>query len=424
MNIHNKSTFSLSDWLAWQASLHPKDIALGLERVKEVAARLFPFELPMMIITVAGTNGKGSTVAFLESILLANDYQVGSYTSPHLQCYNERVRVNGNIVNDEMLCQAFLAIEEARGDILLTYFEFSTLAAVYIFMQQHVQIAILEVGLGGRLDAVNCFSAAYSLITNIALDHQDWLGDNREAIGLEKAGIMRDKRPTVYAEEQIPNSILHYAQQCHVPLYRWKKDYNIMISNESWEWQYLHSNGQRYSHLPFPQLKGAFQIRNAAAAIMLLEITELTISAEAIKHGIKTATLMGRYQKIAEQPDVILDVAHNPHAAKYLVELLQQEHKYNYVILGMLQDKDIHGVINELNKITNQYACINLPSKRSIDAKKLASIIQQINSHKSVTVYNALLDAYTQIKEKATIKDRIIIIGSFFTVAEALSYIR
>ena len=312
----NSPPSTLADWLAYLEELHPQAIALGLERVLRVARNLgiatgFP------IITVGGTNGKGSCCAMLEAILRQAGYRTGCYTSPHLVRYNERVRIDSLEVADDVLCRAFEKIEGARNDITLTYFEFGTLAAMLAFIEAGVDVAILEVGLGGRLDAVNIFDADCALIASVDLDHQDYLGDTREAIGFEKAGILRSGRPAVCADAEPPDSLVNHAREIGADLMVIDRDFGFVA--EPQQWRYWGPGGKRHG-LPHPALRGAFQLGNAAGCVTALDSlrARLPVTAQDLRSGLLHAEVAGRFQVLPGRPMVILDVAHNPHAARAL----------------------------------------------------------------------------------------------------------
>ncbi len=317
---------SLDAWLDWQATLNPAEIDLGLDRIADVLRRMGlenQFESPLII--VAGTNGKGSTVSLLESMASAAGLNVCCYTSPHINAYNERIKINGENIDDDSLCQAFDRIDQARGEIALTYFEFGTLAAIDLFMRAKSDLVIMEIGLGGRLDAVNVMEPDVSVITSIAIDHTDWLGDNREDIGREKAGIMRKGKPTICGETDAPESLLETAQQKSATFFQLGQQYKTELS-ASGDWA-LQSPDGALQNLPAPALKGVFQIGNAATAIVALQAlnSSINISPDQIRQGLLNASLTGRFEKLYDQPLVITDVAHNPHAVASLVAQLQSE---------------------------------------------------------------------------------------------------
>lgn len=409
----------LEDWLAHLERLHPKTIALGLDRVRAVQAKLNLYPaFPLMI--VGGTNGKGSTCAFLEATLLAAGYRVGCYTSPHLIRYNERVRIAGRMLDDTVLCDGFAAVEAARGDIALTYFEFGTLAAVWSFAQAQLDVAILEVGLGGRLDAVNVFDPEVAIVTAVDLDHQDYLGETREQIGFEKAGIFRAHKPAICADPDPPASLLQFASDCGAQLLRIGHDFGVQRETESWT--FWGPNGAR-SALPFPTMRGAHQLLNAAAAIAGLDCLRerLPVSQAHLRGGLLSARLPGRFQVLPGKPLVILDVAHNPQAARILADNLcaQSVAGKTYAVFGMLQDKDIAGVIAALKDQIDGWVVGSLSGARGASAALLAGLLEE-NGQQVLHLAPDIAQAYSFACREAGEDDRICVFGSFHTVAEAL----
>ena len=340
---------NLAAWLDYIEALHPKSIAMGLDRVNEVKQRL-NLNPQVPIVIVAGTNGKGSTCAMLEHIYHAAGYRVGTYSSPHLLRYNERVRLNSQEVSDEDLVKAFVAVEQARQDTELTYFEYGTLAAVWHFMQKQVDVAILEVGLGGRLDAVNVFEPNCTVVTSIDLDHMEFLGDTRECIGAEKAGVFRANIPAICGDQDPPNSLIDYANHIGAPLKLIGRDFKVEADKKTWTYR---ADQFSIEHMPMPALIGEFQLNNAASVLSAIQSLQhlLPVQIKAIETGLKTVKLAGRFQWWAAKPDIILDVAHNPHAAKSLaINLKNSRHQGKTIaVFAMLADKDITGVINALS---------------------------------------------------------------------------
>ncbi len=414
---------TLDEWLQWQESLHSSEIELGLDRVREVLDRLELNTRNFKLITVAGTNGKGSSVAMLESILRASGYRVGTYSSPHLFTYNERIQLDGYAVNDDMICQAFDRVDQARQSTSLTYFEFGTLAAIDIFYRAELDVVILEVGLGGRLDATNVLDADVALVTTVDIDHVDWLGHDREAIGFEKAGIFRSGRPAVCGDANPPASLLSYARSVRAPLYRFGVDYKFSVHTEGWCWQ---GRSIRFEKLPLPSLKGEFQKQNAAAVLMVLELlsSSLNITHEAISQGLSNIKLNGRMQVVLSENGIqqIFDVAHNLQAAHTLAEVLQCESQEGktFAVIAMLRDKDVAGVILELESIVNHWHVAGLDVPRGLASSELVNLLEEAGVNKPITEYASVEAAHQSALLMAGQKDRIVVFGSFYTVAQAL----
>lgn len=408
----------LAEWLSWQENLHPRTIDLGLERVQSVIERLHVAQPAPLIITVGGTNGKGSCVAFLDAILRAAGYRVGVYTSPHLIRYNERIRIDNIEVEDAALCRAFAVINQARGAISLTYFEFATLAALYLFHQTQVDIAVLEVGLGGRLDAVNAVDADAALVMNVALDHCDWLGTEREAIGYEKAHIYRSSCPAICADPNPPRRLIEHARHIDAQLLCVDRDYQFARTNGTWQWQ-CHS--QRFDTLPLPSLPGAHQLGNAAAALMALTSLgdRLTIPLAAIQRGLSDAVWIGRCQRFSGSVEWIIDVAHNPHAAQVLADYLRANpcRGQTWAIVGLLADKDALGVIQALTGIIDKWYAVTLEGERGRSAAQLAQLIQALGADAQAT---ELHHACQTVQTTARCGDRVVVFGSFHIVAPLL----
>lgn len=415
---------TLDDWLHYLEKLHPNTIDMGLERVKKVsdALGLIP-KFP--IITVAGTNGKGSVCALLESILSHASYRVGCYTSPHLLHYSERIRVNQRAVTDEVLCNVFIKIESVREltQVTLTYFEFGTLAAMMVFMQAQVDVAILEVGLGGRLDAVNIFDTDCAILTSIDLDHIDYLGSTREAIGQEKIGIFRPNKPAICAEQDIPVDLFPKIRETGAILYCVDKDFSYTQDNFSWHYNGI--LGHRYN-LPLPALKGKYQLKNASAALAALEAMEeiLPVPVNAIRNGLAETTLPGRFQIIAARPMIILDVAHNPAAACKLSANLEAlpVKGFTYAVIGMLKDKDIVGTIQALKDNIDYWLVAGLNVARAATGDEMLQALGQagIKEQNHIHLFQNIQDAYAYAREHAMSNDRICAFGSFHTVSSIL----
>lgn len=409
----------LNAWLGYLEQLHPKHIALGLERVGEVRDRL-GLHPDFTVITVAGTNGKGSTCAMLERIYLEAGYRVACYTSPHLLRYNERVRVGGREASDEELCAAFATVEQARQDTALTYFEFGTLAAVWHFAQVGVDVAILEVGLGGRLDAVNIFDPDCAIVTSIDLDHVDYLGNSRDSIGREKAGIFRRGIPALCGDSQPPETLRAHAAQIGADYRRIGVDFCYEAGSDGWA---FHSGDACYKDLPLPALNGSFQLSNAACALEAVRCLQerLPVAPASMGMGLRLVTLPGRFQKLGGRPEIILDVAHNPHAARGLAENLRNSPHAGrtLAVFAMLRDKDIEGVVRVLADVVDAWYVAGIHNARGADAQTLADWLQAIPGV-NVACFADVADALRQACLGADENDRIVAFGSFYTVADAL----
>jgi dihydrofolate synthase/folylpolyglutamate synthase len=410
----------LASWLAYLEKLHPKSIEMGLERVNQVKQRL-ALNPDFTIITVAGTNGKGSTCAMLESMLLAAGYRVACYTSPHLLNYNERVRVDCVEASDEDLCCAFAAVEAARGDTMLTYFEFGTLAAMWHFCQNKIQAGVLEVGLGGRLDAVNAFDADCSVITSIDLDHMEYLGDTREAIGFEKAGVYRAHRPAICGDSEPPLSVPQYAASIKADYCQIGKDFGFQQHVAGWDFW---AENERIAQLPLPVLTGSFQLHNAASAVAALRSLHhcLPISETAMRLGLQGVILAGRFQTLKSAPTVIVDVAHNPQAARGLAENLHQApcSGRTLAVFAMLSDKDIAGVIAALADEIDVWYVAGIAAPRGASQVELRALLRTNLPKAEIFPAASTAQALEQACRSATENDRIIVFGSFYTVADAL----
>jgi dihydrofolate synthase / folylpolyglutamate synthase len=384
-----------------------------LDRVRQVSERM-KIGLQCPVITVAGTNGKGSTCAMLEAILRAGGYRTGLYTSPHLVRYNERVRIAGVEVKDEPLSEAFRAVEEARGQTALTYFEFGTLAAFWIFNQEKIETAILEVGLGGRLDAVNVLDPRCAVLTSVGIDHVDYLGADREAIGREKAGIFRPGRPAVVAEPDPPGSVL----ESEADLLLIGRDFGFIA--EQTQWTYWGPNGRR-AGLAHPALRGSIQLRNAAAALCALDTLELPLAMQDVRRGLAEVALPGRFQVLPGRPQVILDVAHNVEAARNLAQNLAASGfaPQTIAVCGMLRDKDIAGVMRELAPRITRWHLASLPGPRGASADELEAALGS-NAEK----FDSAKAAFSAALEHAEEGDKIVAFGSFLTVGEVMAWLK
>lgn len=418
---------TLSDWLAHLESLHPKGqggIELGLDRVLRVKDALRQTQ-DCPVIIVGGTNGKGSTCAYLEAIYTLAGYRVGCYTSPHLLEYNERVRVDRQSIDDETLCRAFERVEAARksaGKVALTYFEFGTLAAWEVFAACRVEVVVLEVGLGGRLDAVNAYEPDCSVVTGIALDHTDWLGSTREAIGFEKAGIFREGKVAICADPEPPQSLLDHAAAIRSKLQLLGRDFTYSV--EVSQWEFRGNDGHVLCGLPHPGLKGACQLRNAAAVLSAVDALKqrLPVSEQAVRRGLVEVELPGRFQIVSRRPFVVLDVAHNPQAVAGLAENLGEMGAFDKTIavVGMLADKDIAGALSALAGKIDIWLLASLDVPRGAPASVLAGIVAESGLGGSVESFASPQEAFKCAAKLAGENDRILSFGSFYTVAAVL----
>lgn len=450
---------SLPQWLAYLESLHHTTIDMGLDRIRAVAKQL-SLATPYVKITVAGTNGKGSVCAMLEAILLAAGYKTGVYTSPHLISFNERIRLNGEMATDAQIVSQLVQIEQARGDISLSYFEYTTLAALMLFKQQGVDVAVLEVGLGGRLDAVNLVDADCAIITSIDIDHTEYLGDTREKIGWEKAHVFRAGKPAICADPVPPQTVIDYARDLGADLWLFGKDFNYSGDRQQWAFG---GRAQRRSGLAYPALRGANQLLNASAALAAIEALRLTllVPQQAIRVGLAQVTLPGRLQILPGTPAIVLDVAHNQHAAAALGQNLDNMSGFQqtHAVVGMFKDKDAASVIKRLASRVDRWYCAGLEGPRGLSGDQLADIVRQVLATSPATSTLAAPDpavvapesgaperpgvkavprkpvdwkqvvvssfndpalAFAEARKQASDNDRILVFGSFATVGPVL----
>ncbi len=411
---------NLEQWLRWQETLHFKRIDLGLDRIQIVARRLNIQSIADKVVLVGGTNGKGSCVSFLQQLYLASGYRVACYTSPHLLRYNERFSLLGKLASDESLIEAFTAIDNVRQDISLTYFEFATLAAFYLFARLPLDIALVEVGMGGRLDATNIINADVSVITSIGLDHRAWLGETREAIGHEKSGIMRPGQPVVCGDRLLPDSVVNAADNNNALISRIGIDFDCKMGVNNWDW---YSDGNSLRKLPLPAGNSTVQLANIATAIQVASHLQscLPVTRPAIVRAITDYSLPGRCQLLQKAPEVWLDVAHNPQAMHALVDTLaSQEERRSFVVLGLLADKDIEEIVRILEPIVAGWYLATPKSERSLDVATLQRIVQA-NSRQPVTSYPDVAEAFNSAVSMADDSARVVVTGSFFTVAEIMA---
>jgi dihydrofolate synthase/folylpolyglutamate synthase len=419
---------TLPDWLALLESRHAEThIDMGLDRVRAVKERLgLKFDCP--VIMVAGTNGKGSTCAMLESVLHHAGYRVGLYIKPHFLRFNERARIGGENASDEALVAAFNAVEAQRGDIALTYFEFTTLAIMQLLAQSRIDVAILEVGLGGRLDAVNVIDADVSIVTSIDIDHQEYLGETREEIGFEKAGIFRPGKTAICSDPVPPASLVRHAEEIGADLWLIGRDFNYQ--GDKLQWSYGGRNVRRNS-LAYPALRGANQLLNASAALAALESLrmQLPAGAQEVRAGLALVELPGRFQVLPGRPAIVYDVAHNPHAAAALAQNLGNMgyHPFTYAVFGIMQDKDIDAVVAAMAGSIDHWCVADLPSPRSASAGELAARLQSLRpagageNEFSATAFANPGEAFANAMSRAGESDRIVVFGSFYTVAGVMA---
>ncbi|MBS3954153.1 MAG: bifunctional tetrahydrofolate synthase/dihydrofolate synthase [Methylomicrobium sp.] len=414
---------SLKDWLQWQESLHPRVIDLGLQRVGQVFSALQPNYHKPLTLTIAGTNGKGSVVAFLESVYLAQGYKVGTYTSPHILKYNERIKINGIPVSDDLICRAFERIDAVRSGVSLSYFEFSTLAALDIFTQFDLDVQLLEVGLGGRLDAVNIIDTDLAIITSIGIDHTEWLGDTRESIGREKAGIFRRNVPAVVGDPVPPLSLRICADETGAKVSFINQDFHFEKHLHGWDWIGEHV---QISNLPFPNLKGEHQYRNAATVIAAITAMQnyLPVDRDALSNGISQVQLPGRFQYIEGKIPVLLDVAHNAQAVETLVDFLKENfsHKRVRAVFSVMKDKDIAGIINIMKPLVFDWFCAPLINNvRSASDAMLQELFESCSVPLVHTGFADAKSAFLAVNQAAEEGDLVLIFGSFFVVSEYLA---
>lgn len=407
-------------WLTYIESLHPKSIEMGLARVSQVLQRL-SLNLTGRVITVGGTNGKGSTCAMLERIYTQAGYSVACYTSPHLLHYHERVRLNGDMIGDADLCAAFNAVEQARGDIHLTYFEMGTLSALWYFAQHAPDVIILEVGLGGRLDAVNIVDADCAIVTNVDMDHMEFLGDTREKIAKEKAGIYRANQISIFGDTHPPNTLVDYAQELGTELSCFGREFKLTDVNG----KHVYQDAQGVYEMPELGMFGAYQYQNAAAVLCAVRLLQslLPVSTEVVSNALKQIRVHGRFQTVRDHPTVILDVGHNPHAARALlanIQAIKSQDIRCIAVFSMLADKDIRGVVGVLKTVVDEWHIAPISHPRAADANTMARIIQDEIPNARLTIYTDIENALQVAYETASKNDKIIVFGSFFTVAAVM----
>ncbi|MCS0060907.1 bifunctional tetrahydrofolate synthase/dihydrofolate synthase [Vibrio parahaemolyticus] len=407
-----QATSPLAMWLDYLSNIHSSAIDLGLDRVQAVATKANLTKPAPTVITVAGTNGKGSTCALMEAILLDAGYSVGVYSSPHLIRYNERVRIKGVDVEDAKHCEAFDYVEKQRGDISLSLFEFGTLAALRIFQVENVDVVLLEVGLGGRLDATNVVDHDVSVITSLAIDHVDWLGDDINVIGFEKAGIYRAGKPAICGQPLPPATVAAHADDIGAEFFQVGIQFDYALTEKGWKWS---SGAFALEDLPLPSLP----LPNAATALMALGASELQITDINIVNGLNNARLAGRMQVLQHEPEIVLDVAHNPHSAEYLVEKVKTQYagKTIHVVIAMLHDKDIKATLAALKPIATHWYPASLTGPRAATADELCQYLPQ-----GQVQFQTPVEAFESALSSAASNDVVLVAGSFHTVGEVLEH--
>lgn len=417
---------SLADWLSYLEQLHPSAIDMGLERSRIVLQRLGLTRIALRVITVTGTNGKGSTCAFIASLLQGQGLKVGVYSSPHLLRYNERVQIAGVEASDAQLCEAFAVVEAARGDTSLTYFEMGTLAAFWLFQQAGLDALVLEVGLGGRLDAVNLLDADIAVVTSIGIDHADWLGDSRESVAFEKAGILRAAKPALCGDIDPPQPLLDQVALLDAPFFLRGRDYDLSVGEQGWSWHGLNDHGEvlRLSQLPLLDLP----MENAALALQVYAVMQLPWQPEAISKALLQTRVTGRLDRRmfnwqGKSLTLLLDVGHNPHAADYLAQRLASRALpgKRLAVFGLLADKDLSGVVAPLLSEVDNWAVAPLPTSRSREVAELQAHLQHCGAQ--VAAYASVQAALEAQCEQAADGDEVLLFGSFYCVAEALDWL-
>lgn len=412
---------TLPEWLAWQERLHFTAIELGLDRCRTVAERMGLLNPDFSIVSIAGTNGKGSSAEMLDLILRKAGYKTGKYTSPHLIRYNERICLGGVEAGDDQLCHAFRCVDKARGNVSLTYFEFGTLAALDIFRNAGIELAILEVGLGGRLDAVNMVDADVAMVTTVDMDHERWLGFDRDSIGREKAGIFRAGRAAICVDPQPPGSVHEVARKTGARYFQLHRDFSFATREETWDWE---ADGAMLPELPKPGINHDRQVQNAAGVLMALSILEprFPVSRDIICSGLREFRLPGRLQIVPAEVPYIFDVAHNKQAAEVLAINLARLAcpGETHLIIGMLKDKNHQAVLTALADAADRWYFSSLPDERAASGGQLAQTLAGINHRGSVMVFDHVAAAMDAVSARAAAGDRIVITGSFVTVGVAL----
>ena len=412
---------TVNEWLDWQQTVHPLNIDFKLERILSVYKKLNISSIANKIITVAGTNGKGSTVSFLESVLSKKKYRVGTFTSPHILRYNERIKINGKEIDDQSLLETFEMINERRGDTTLTYFEFATLSAFYLFSKSNLDVAVLEVGLGGRLDATNIVDSDVSIITSIGIDHTEFLGNTIDSIALEKAGVMRPFKKCIYAQSKPPAALLKYAKNKSVNLQIHDNDYQLIRYNSNWS---IRSKELNINTIPNLKMIGDYQYNYAAASLLALAeiLPDCVKDHDNIKVALSETEIYGRFQFLSKSPDIILDVAHNEDAARGLSEnIKKREYDKIEVVLGVLADKDVYSIVEPFSNLVDHWHIGTINSERGMNADEIKYRINSIYKNKlSMGTYASVTSAFNQAKSNQKKDSLLLVYGSFYTVSEVL----
>ena len=412
---------TVNEWLEWQQTVHPLNIDFKLERILSVYEKLDVAKIAKKIITVAGTNGKGSTVSFLESILCKNNINVGTFTSPHILKYNERIKINGKEIDDESLLNVFELIDQKRGNTTLTYFEFATLSAFYLFSKADLDVVVLEVGLGGRLDATNIIDSDVSIITSIGIDHTEFLGNTIDSIALEKAGVMRPFKKCIFAQENPPSVLYKYSKNKSVNLLIHNNDYTVNRYSDSWS---IVSKAMEIQDIPNLKMIGDYQYNYATASVIALNdiLPEALSNQELLKNALCDTLIPGRFQYLQHSPDIILDVAHNEDAAKSLATNIKRlGYKKIHVVLGILADKDVYSIVKPFSLLVDHWHIGTISSERGMNAEEIKFRIKSLFKNKfSIETYNSISAAYHGAVNQQDDNTLILVYGSFYTVSEAL----
>ncbi len=418
------SMATLEDWIRYIERVNPKSIDMGLDRVERVR-RVLRLDPGFVVVTVGGTNGKGSTCSMLEAMLMAGGYRVGCYTSPHLLRINERFRVGGVEMPDRRLIHAFDLVEQARGDVELTYFEYTTLAAMILFQRADLHVAILEVGLGGRLDAVNAFDPDCAIVTSVAMDHMEYLGDTLEKIGFEKAGIFRPERPAIFGNPLMPESVREHAQAIGARLFRYGVDFTAERDGDA-GWRFVDHHMGHALDLPLPGLAGEHQIANAAACVAALGHLKplLPTAPAAMAEGIRRAQPGGRFQRVLDTPEVVVDVAHNPHAVATVAGNLHRapSRGRTLAVFGIMRDKDVRGVLELVRNAFDEWWIPDLAVPRALPPDELAGLMAELSVSGAVHITATAEDGIVAALQSARPEDRIMVFGSFVLAGAALHF--